>query len=213
MAGAPRIVAELGRPETAQETADRKAASSFAYRSSKTTRNLIAAMLVTVAVVVVIIFAVPRGEPAPRPPIDVAASADKVSSALDRTVLVPEVPAEWTVNGAAVTGDQPQVWTTVYVPEDDPGFVRVAQGFDADETWPTRVLAGADVDGAVTIDGIEWTTYEITDPASAGNVSRAMSAPAGADTVLVYGTSDEAIMEQAAASITDQITALREENE
>ncbi|HYP73058.1 MAG TPA: DUF4245 domain-containing protein, partial [Microbacterium sp.] len=59
--GAPRVVAELGRPETPQETADRKAASSAAYRSSKTFRNLIAALLITVAVVAVVYLGVPRG--------------------------------------------------------------------------------------------------------------------------------------------------------
>ena len=72
MARAPRVVAELGRPETAQETADRKAEFSRTYRASQNTRNLIAALLVTLAVVVVIVFAVPRGslperEPTARP--------------------------------------------------------------------------------------------------------------------------------------------------
>ena len=49
MARGPRVVAELGRPETAAETAARKAESSRVYRSSQTTRNLIAALLVTIA--------------------------------------------------------------------------------------------------------------------------------------------------------------------
>ena len=43
MAKQPRVVAELGRPETPDETAARKAASSAAYRSSKTVRNLVVA--------------------------------------------------------------------------------------------------------------------------------------------------------------------------
>ena len=55
-----RVVAELGRPETPSETAARKAESSRVYRSSQTFRNLIAALLASVAVVLVIAFAVPR---------------------------------------------------------------------------------------------------------------------------------------------------------
>ena len=47
MAKQPRVVAELGRPETPDETAARKAASSAAYRSSKTVRNLVVALLVS----------------------------------------------------------------------------------------------------------------------------------------------------------------------
>jgi hypothetical protein len=40
---AQRVVAELGRPETPEETAARKAESSRVYRSSQNFRNLIAA--------------------------------------------------------------------------------------------------------------------------------------------------------------------------
>lgn len=75
MSKQPPIVAELGRPETPDETAARKAASSKAYRGSQTVRNLVAALLVTVAVVAVIIFAVPRGEPVKAEEIDVAGIA------------------------------------------------------------------------------------------------------------------------------------------
>ncbi|MFM9597337.1 DUF4245 family protein, partial [Streptomyces scabiei] len=91
MAG-PRIVAELGRPETPEETADRKAAASAAYRSSKTFRNLIAALLVTVAVVAVIYLGVPRGSLAEPEPVDVTASAQTASASLGHPLLVPNVP-------------------------------------------------------------------------------------------------------------------------
>ena len=74
MSKQPPIIAELGRPETPDETAARKAASSKAYRSSQTVRNLVAALAVTLAVVAVIIFAVPRGEPVERAPLDVRPS-------------------------------------------------------------------------------------------------------------------------------------------
>ena len=82
MAQNPRVVAELGRPETPDETASRKAESSRIYRSSQNTRNLVAALLVTLAVVAVIIFAVPRGAPPAADPIDVAAVAESISSAV-----------------------------------------------------------------------------------------------------------------------------------
>jgi hypothetical protein len=212
MARAPRIVAELGRPETPEETADRKAEASRVYRSSQTTRNLIAALLVTLGVVVVIILAVPRGTAPEREPIDVAASAQGVAASEGRTVITPDAPADWAVNGAAIENDGTvRAWTVVYVPER--GFLRIAQGFDADESWPARVLGGSAPTDSVTLDGIEWQRYDIGDPSRAGNVSVALATEAGRDTVIIYGDVDDATLEQAAAAVSDQIVDLRQEAE
>jgi len=209
MAQNPKIVAELGRPETPDETAARKAESSRIYRSSQNTRNLIAALLVTLAVVAVIIFGVPRGAPPAAEPIDVAAVAQSVETAEGRPVIVPDVPEEWLVNRASIEGDATPAWTIVYVPDETAGFLRVAQGFDADPAWTTRVLGGAAVDDTVTIGGIEWDRYDIADPSRAGNISGALSTQAGQDVVLVYGSTDAATLELAAASVADQIMQLR----
>ena len=209
MAQGPRIVAELGRPETPEETADRKAESSRIYRASQTTRNLIAALLATLIVVTIVIFAVPRGTPPEAAPIDVAAVAARVEAAQGRPVIAPDAPEDWRVNSAKMEGGSTQAWTIVYAPES--GFLRIAQGFDADETWPTRVLNGADVDGTVTIEGIVWDRYAIDDPARAGNVSAALSVHAGPDTILVYGSADEKTLEKAAASVSSEIQRLRDE--
>jgi len=210
MAQKPRVVAELGRPETPDEAAARKAESSRVYRASQNTRNLIAALLVTLAVVAIIILAVPRGELPPAEPIDVAAVAAEIESAEGRTVVVPDVPDEWIVNRASIEGDSTAAWTIVYVPDEEAGFLRVAQGFDADPAWTTRVLSGASVDGTVTIGGVEWDRYDIPDPARAGNISAALSTSAGADTILVYGSTDDETLERAAASVAGQVLELRE---
>jgi hypothetical protein len=211
MAQNKRVVAELGRPETPDETASRKAESSRIYRSSQNTRNLIAALLATLAVVAVIIFAVPRGAPPQAAPIDVAEVAQGVESAEGRPVIVPDVPEEWRVNRASIEGDSTSAWTIVYVPDEQAGFLRIAQGFDADPAWTTRVLNGASVDGTVTIDGVEWDRYDIADPARAGNVSAALSTQAGNDVVLVYGSTDDETLELVAASVADQVLELRDE--
>jgi hypothetical protein len=211
MARSERVVAELGRPETPDETAERKARFSAAYRSSQTTRNLVAALLVTLGLVLVIVLAVPRGSVPERQAVDVAAVAERVSTAEDRLILVPDVPASWRVNTAAIEGDDDAAWTIVYVPGEKAGFLRVAQGFDADEGWPSRVLRGAEASETKTIDGIEWTVYDIRDPARAGNVSIALSTQAGPDTVLIYGSTDEKTAETAARSVAQQVQELRQE--
>ncbi len=211
MASSPRIVAELGRPESPEETAARKAESSRVHRASRSTRNLIAALLVTLGVVLVIVFGVPRGSiPAPEP-IDVAAEAARVQASLDRTVIVAETPKEWSVNRASVEGDADvRAWTVVYAPPR--GFINVAQGFDADEAWPSRVLSGRGATDTTTIDGIEWSVYEVSDPATAANISYALSTPAGDDTILIYGATDAATATEVAEGLADDVRALRAED-
>ncbi|MBU4465811.1 MAG: DUF4245 domain-containing protein, partial [Actinobacteria bacterium] len=142
-------------------------------------------------------------------PIDVAAVAGQASSGYNRTVIVPVVPASWTVNSAAVKGDSVNTWTVVYAPKDDPGYLNVAQGFDADPAWDARMLGGASSDGVVSIDGIEWTRYRIGDSARAGNVSYALSTQAGPDRVLIYGTASADTAATAATGLTAQIESLR----
>lgn len=215
MSREPRVVAELGRPETPQETADRKAESSRVYRSSQNVRNLIAALLATLAVVVVIVFAVPRGSVPERDPIDVAAVAQSIATSEGRTVISPEMSDEWVVNRAGIEGNgSVRAFTVVYAPADENarGFLRVAQGFDADAAWPARVLSGSAPQDTVTIDGITWDRYEL-DPERTGNISVAIATTAGPDTILIYGAAGEKALEQTARSVTEQITALSEEAE
>ncbi|CAN7325661.1 DUF4245 family protein [Microbacterium sp. LjRoot45] len=203
MASGPRIVAELGRPETPDETAARKAESSRVYRSSQTFRNLIAALIATVAVVAVVYFGVPRGTPPAPEPVDVSAAASVVSSDRGRTVVEPEVPASWRANAARV---EDGAWTVVYAPPK--GFVRIAQGFDAAEDWPTTLLGGYAPTGTTTVDGITWDVYDL--PGDAG-IRYALVTDAGADTVAVYGSMSAETAKAAAAGLADQIRTLREE--
>lgn len=205
-----RVVAELGRPETPEEAAARKAESSRVYRSSQTLRNLIAALLVTFAVVAVVVFAVPRGELATPREIDVAALAEDVASGYERTVIVPDVPADWRVNDAAITGEADLAWTVIYVPGGT-GYLRVAQGFDVGDDWETRVLQGATPDGEVEVAGVTWTRYQIGDPERFGNISYALGTDAGTDRMLIYGSTDAATAAVAAEAVADQILELREE--
>lgn len=203
---APRVVAELGRPETPEETADRKAAASAAYRSSKTFRNLIAALLVTVGIVAVIYLGVPRGTLADPEPVDVPAAASSASASVGHPLLVPETPSEWRANSARLEGS---MWRVVYAWPS--GYLRVAQGVDAPEGWAPRQLGNVSPSGSVTIAGIDWDEYVIPSGSRGDTVTYALSTPAGTDTVLIYGAMDAADAATAATGIADQIRSLREE--
>jgi hypothetical protein len=182
-----RVVAELGRPETPDETAARKAESSRVYRSSQTFRNLIAAIIVTVVVVFIVIFGVPRGELPERESIDPAPIAEQATESLGRSVIVPAVPSDWRVNVAEVSSDGgSSSWSIAYVPDDE-GFIRFAQAFDTDEVWARSALAGSSPTDSVQIAGIEWDVFEPADPSRAANISYALGTQAGSDYVLLYG--------------------------
>lgn len=212
MAGEGRVVAELGRPETPAETAARKAESSRVYRSSQTFRNLIAALVATLAVVAIVILGVPRGDlTGTADEVEVAPIAEGLSEAYGRIVIAPEVPGDWRVNSAQMEGESVPTFAIVYVP-DETSFLRVAQAFEPDPSWVSRTLSGARPNGSVTVDGIEWDRYEIDDPSRAGNISYALATAAGPDQVLVYGTADPETTAEAAAGVADQIRALREES-
>lgn len=185
------IVAELGRPETPSETAARKAESSRVYRASQNFRNLIAALIVTVAVVAVIVFAVPRGEPVPPKPIDLAGIAVNVEDTMSGPVLVPEIPKDWRVNGAELQSTSAiPVWDIVAAPdgEKDRGFLHITQAFGADSSWAPQVLNGIAPTSETEVGGLTWDVFEIANPDDNGNVSYAIGTQAGDDYILLYGS-------------------------
>ncbi len=206
------VVAELGRPETPEETADRKAAASRAYRSSQTVRNLIAAMIVTIGMLVVIMIAVPRGSIAEQPPIDIATLAAEAETAMARPVLVPEISDQWRVNAAELAGGPVTVWDVTLAPaaQADRGFVRIAQAFDADANWAALRLNGTAPAGVVTIGGRVWDEFVLRNPEQSANISYALGTQAGVDYVLVYGSLTRESTAALAASLVPQLDTLPE---
>lgn len=211
MASRPRVVAELGRPETPGETAARKAASSRAYRSSQTFRNLIVALLVTLVVVAVIVFGVPRGSLPEHESIDVAAAAEAAEAGLGHTLVSPATPEGWRANVAQF---EASAWIVTFTPDvfaPDEGFVRIAQGLGADDSWVSRAVGGYAPTGSVTIDGIVWDEYDL--PRSSSTLTYALSTQAGDDIVLISGpvSADDAAM--IASALTADVQTLRGETE
>lgn len=206
------IVAELGRPETPEETAARKAASSKAYRSSQTMRSLVAALLVTLAVVAVIIFAVPRGEPTPAAEIDVSRIAADVESTMQSPVIVPDLDDFWRVNAAGLESGATVVWGVTLAPagEDERGFIRLAQAFDADAAWAPQRLNGIAPTDTIDIGGLDWDVYKPGTAGSEQNVTYAIGTQAGDDYVLLYGSRSAASTADLAESLIPQIRSLSE---
>lgn len=206
------IVAELGRPETPAETAARKAASSKAYRSSQTVRSLVAALIATLAIVAVIVFAVPRGEPATTRTIDMVGIAADVESTVDSAVIVPELGDFWRVNAAGLTSGATSVWDVTLAPsaQNERGFIKLAQAFDADSSWAPQRLNGTAATDTTSIGGLEWDVYVLGDAGTKQNITYAIGTQAGDDYLLLYGSRSADSTAELAESLVPQIRELSE---
>lgn len=189
----PRIVAELGRPETPEETAERKARDSRLYRQRKTINNLVLSLLVTLGMVLVIVLAVPRGNYVRDDSVDVVALAESAQGATSFALTVPQLPDTWSPTQAELRSSSQEgleFWYVGYLTPSDQ-FAAFKQTPDANPTWLADQLENRSATGVETRDGIEWTVYDHTDlSGDTTNVRYAITAEIGGMTFVVYGTSD-----------------------
>ncbi len=204
----PRVVAELGRPETPEETAARKAEQSRLYRDRKTLRNLLYALLVSVGLVAVIVFLVPRTEGSLLQDIDYAQVAAGAQSSLPVPLAVPDLPSDWTSNAAEIrtaTRDDVVSWYIGLITPDDE-FLGLTQAIDANPSWLADQVGQGYASGVVTIDGVEWTIYDNRSATTdVGNTKYAMSTESGPTTYVLAGTAEPADFETVARSISTNV--------
>lgn len=199
--GAP-IVAELGRPETPQETADRKAATSRKHRENQTALNLIVALGASLAIMLIIVLIVVRPDQAPPAPVDYKAIAAQAQGSTDETLVSPELPDGWNSNSAQLGkgADGVSTWYIGFVtPAED--FAAVSQGIDANPTWLAAQLDNALATGTQTIDGIRWEVYDRRDAEDPGNLEYALASTIGASTIVLFGTAQPDEFETLAAAV------------
>lgn len=205
----PRVVAELGRPETPEETAERKARDSKLYRQRKTVNNLVLSLLVSLAMVVVIVLAVPRGNYEQNRSVDVTALAEQAQPTASMPLAVPILGAEWRATQAEVresATEQVTFWYVGYAAPDEQ-FAAFKEAVGANPTWVARQLDNLSATGTETRDGITWTVYDHGDrSADSTNVRFGFTTEVGDVTYVVYGTTSMANMWQLVDALTAQIT-------
>ena len=204
MSKQPKIVAELGRPETPEETFARKQENSRLYRSRKTINNLVYSLLVTVGLVAAVYFLVPRADGEPNWQVDYVAQSEIASQSLGEPLLVPAMPEQWRANAAELrnaTNGQVTSWYIGFITPKDK-FIAFNEAFDANKTWISNELKDYPATGTKNIDGQEWTVYDNRSYKDAGNVQYALVTTSGRSTVVLFGTADDAEFDQLATSIT-----------
>ena len=207
---APRVVAELGRPETPEKTRIRLAENSRNYRARKTVNNLVLSLLVTVGAVLVLVLLVPRSEAPVDRPVDFATVAAQVQTGIDEPLLVPDLPAGWRANAAQWRlggSDKIPSWYIGLLTRGNE-FIGLTQGLGANPSWVAAQLKNAPAGDTVTIDGVTWDVYRNTAPEKErGNFDYALVTEAGTSAYLLVGTATEAEFAELAAALSDQITA------
>ncbi len=216
---APVVVAELGRPETAEETSARKARDSRLYRERKTVNNLVFSLLVSLGLMLVIFLMVPRGvDQYSDRSVDVPELAEQASAGTGLDLVAPDVPEGWKAKQAELRysdADGVTFWYVGYTTADEQ-YAAVVQAFTEDgsevsERWVAEHLEEQDPTGAEQMGGFDWTVYDHSDrDADDANMLFGMqtSTPRedGADTVvLVYGTDTSGTIRTLAASVAKEL--------
>ncbi|CAN5334169.1 hypothetical protein BH09ACT5_BH09ACT5_18840 [soil metagenome] len=185
------IVAELGRPETPEKTAARKAATSRRHRANQTLLNLVVALIGSLALVLLLVTVVVRPAPAPTEGVDYATVATQAQPEAAAPLLSPVLPPGWSANDARFgTAQQVPTW---YIGFLTPGeqYIGLDQGIGANPTWQAALLDNARETGAVTYEGVEWTVYDRRAAGDPGNYAYSLAATHGDSTVLLHGTASD----------------------
>jgi hypothetical protein len=208
----PRVVAELGRPETPEETAVRKADDAVKRRQRQTVRNLVASLLASLAVVAVIVLIVPRSDTPIERDVDVRAVAAQAQAGIEQELAVPELPDGWRSNDASLRqgeADGVRAWYAGYLTPSNE-YAGMYQGLGANPTWTAELLANTIATGVVMIDGVEWTVYDNRDSdADVGNARYGLVTEAGESTFVLLGTAAPEEFETLARAIAPAIDAQR----
>jgi hypothetical protein len=207
----PREVAELGRPETPEETAARKAENSRLYRSRKTVNNLIYSLLATLGVVALIFFAVPRPDVPQNWEIDYVAVGADAQASVNGPLSTPVMPTGWRAN-VAVLGrvDGLPSWKVNFLtPSDD--FITYEQVFGADEAGIGRILGGRSLTGEFTFGTAQmWSEFDNTSGADAGvDEDYALATSGINDVFILHGTGSKEEFAEVAQAISEQMGLVR----
>ncbi len=200
-AGRP-IVAELGRAETPEEIAERKAAASAKRRSNQTALNLVLALLASLGVVALVVLVVVRPSSIDREPIDYAAVAADAQQAVDVPLVVPDLPDSWTANRAELVSGGADGIDTWQIGLLTPGeqYIGFVQGIDVDDRWMSEQTRSAEATDRVTIGDRVWQVYDRRDVQDPGNLAYILTTVSGESAIVLGGTaSDEEFAELAEA--------------
>ncbi len=189
----PRIVAELGRPETAEETAARKAENSRRHRSNQTLINLVLALAASLAIVLFLVLVVVRPDGAALKPVDYRAAASQSQPTVSAHLAVPDLPKGWSANLASVdTGSDGIVTWSIGFITPKKQYIGFVQGLQANSSWLSDQVQGARSTSTETLAGLDWAVYNRRAADDPGNYAYSMTTATDTDSIVLHGTASAA---------------------
>ena len=204
------IVAELGRPETPDEIADRRAASRLAHRSNQTTLNLVIALGASLLVVFLIVIVVVRPDQAGSPKtVDWTAVARDAQQSVSTPLVVPSLPKTWSANRAELVdaksaSDGIASWQVGFLTPSTQ-YIGLAQGIKANPSWVATQLSDKAATGDENYGGVAWKVYDHRTADHAGNLAYALVATVGESTVVLAGTGSDVEFATLATEIAGEL--------
>ncbi len=210
MAGSRKrpIVAELGRPETPQEQAERRANARRERRANQNLRNLFGAVIASLLIAGFFgLLMTSPGDEGGVDEVDYAAIAADAQHSVKVPLAAPQLDEGWRANRAGLStgADGVTVWRIGFVTPDNE-FLGLKQGIDANPSWLAAQLENARETGSVLIEGVRWRLYDQREVRDAGNLTLAMSSDAGDSTFVLYGTAGDDEFRTMAIEVTKAST-------
>ncbi|HEU0205551.1 MAG TPA: DUF4245 domain-containing protein [Pseudolysinimonas sp.] len=204
------IVAELGRAETADEIAERKAAASAAHRNNQTVLNLVIALAASLLVVFLIVVVVVRPDQSgPAKVVDWVSVAKDAQPSVSTKLVVPQLPTSWSANraelvDAASASDGIASWQIGFITPSTQ-YIGLVQGIKADATWASSQLQQKKPTGDATFGGFRWQVYDHRSDDHPGNLAYALVTTVRDSTVVLAGTASDSEFATLATEVSGEL--------
>jgi len=205
MRPARRQKADVVSDETPEEKAERVAESRRKRRANQTTKNLIASIVASLAIVLFLVLVVVRPDPAPLT-IDYLAAAAEAEASLGTVVVAPIVPPSWSANRAELAGTSGiDEWNIGFITANDT-FLGLLQGFTNEKSWLRDALREPGDGEPVSIAGVDWQLYDRRGVEGVGIREIALVTTTPDSTVVLYGTASDADLDVLATAIAAELS-------
>jgi hypothetical protein len=178
-------------------------------RQRSNMRNLVGSLVVSLAIVALLIFIIPRPGGNQVPPVEWKDVASSSQISAPGPLLVPELDDTWRGNRADIRDNGGVIeWTVGLIGSGDE-FVQVIQGFDAGPAWVSSQVRGRGPDGETSLGAgakqVTWTIFDrssVTDP---GNRVWSVAAETESGWVVVTGLTQASVFLVASDLSTNQL--------
>lgn len=171
-------------------------------------RNLVASLVVSLAIVAFLIFIIPRPGGNQVPPVEWKQVAVSTQPSAPGTLLVPQLDDTWQGNRADIREAAGTVEWTVGLVSSTGDFVQLIQGFDAGPGWVSGQVRGQTADGETELGAgpqqVTWDVYDRSGVTEPGNRIWSVATQTDTGWAVVTGLTQSSVLLVASDLSTNQ---------